>query len=141
MAIEFETMRKSINGKEYVFKGMDAVVSAVLTLFATPMNSLELTPSAGFDPRDLLFRANRGLTLIDMRLDLEAKIRAITNGVVTQVEVTPDEQNKVIDIDIIYMINGEERYVPMSLIEDPKTHGRTLYTVGGKLVYAADILK
>lgn len=110
---KFPSMNKTLNFKEDIKVGWDAVVSAVFQLISTPINSLPFTPSIGFDLDEFLFRVKDSREMSDLESELSAKIQQVTGNanITTSVNVS----NQIVYIDIIYVKDAKEERLPIRI--------------------------
>lgn len=110
---KFPSMNRTLNFKEDIKVGWDAVVAAVFQLVSTPINSLPFTPSIGFDLDDFLFRVTDSREMSDLENELSAKVQQITgNG---NIQTVVNVSNQIVYIDIIYTKDAKEERLPIRI--------------------------
>ena len=110
---KFPSMNKTLNFKEDIQVGWDAVVSAVFQLISTPMNSLPFTPSLGFDLDEFLFRVTDSREMSDLESELISKVQIITGNANIKTNVSVSDQ--IVYIDIIYTKDAKEERLPIRI--------------------------
>lgn len=110
---KFPSMNKTLNFKEDIQVGWDAVVSAVFQLISTPMNSLPFTPSLGFDLDEFLFRVTDSREMSDLESELSSKVQIITGNANIKTNVSVSDQ--IVYIDIIYTKDAKEERLPIRI--------------------------
>lgn len=119
--LKFPSLDKSLNYKEQVLTGWNAVEAAIYTLISTPMNSIPEMPSLGFDLHEFLFREATDIELSSLESELAEKIKQVT--LESNVNCTVEVQGQNAYITVIYQKdNGSEQRLPIT-IEDG-TDGR-----------------
>lgn len=119
--LKFPSLDKSLNYKEQVLTGWNAVEAAIYTLISTPMNSIPEMPSLGFDLHEFLFREATDIELSSLESELSEKIKQVT--LESNVNCTVEVQGQNAYITVIYQKdNGSEQRLPIT-IEDG-TDGR-----------------
>lgn len=110
---KFPSMNKTLNFKEDIQVGWDAVVSAVFQLISTPMNSLPFTPSLGFDLDEFLFRVTDSREMSDLESELSSKVQIITGN--TNIKTNVSVSDQIVYIDIIYTKDAKEERLPIRI--------------------------
>ena len=114
--LKFPSLDKSLNYKEQVLTGWNAVEAAIYTLISTPMNSIPEMPSLGFDLHEFLFREATDIELSSLESELAEKIKQVT--LESNVNCTVEVQGQNAYITVIYQKdNGSEQRLPIT-IED-----------------------
>lgn len=97
--------RPSNNFEELVYTGFAAIVHCITVLINTPPNSCQETVEKGFDIRaSLLFRESKSQEYIAAVEELRDKIREACNNSLVEVNITRDSTNKIIEIEVKYVV-------------------------------------
>lgn len=121
--LKFPSLDKSLNNKEQIFTGWNAVEAAVYCLISTPMNSIPEMPTLGFDLDDFLWRSRDDKELSELETELADKIRQVTNDSNINCVVEVDQYNTYITI-IYQKDNGSEVKLPITISDG--TGGRSI---------------
>lgn len=120
--LKFPSLDKSLNYKEQILTGWNAVEAAIYCLISTPMNSIPEMPSLGFDLDEFLWRTN-GRDLSELETELGEKIRQVTNQSNVTCTVELDKYNCYITV-TYQKDNGTEEKLPITISEG--TNGRSI---------------
>lgn len=119
----FPSCDKSLNFKELVRRGWDAVEIAIYTLLSTPMNTIPEMPSLGFDLHEFQFRTSGDSEISQLENELATKISEVTLHSNISVNVEIIGVNAYITI-TYQKDNGSEVQLPISIEEG--TNGRSI---------------
>lgn len=121
--LKFPSLDKSLNYKEQILTGWNAVEAAIYTLLTTPMNSIPEMPTLGFDLDDFLFRSKDDREVGELETELSDKIRQVTNQSNLSCTIEIDQWNTYITV-IYQKDNGSETKLPITISEG--TDGRSI---------------
>lgn len=114
--LRFPSLDRSLNFKEQMLRGWNAVEAAIYVLISTPMNSIPEMPSMGFDLHEFLFRDSSDGELSALENELSEKIRQVTNN--SNIECTVEVEGSTAYITVIYQKDdGSEERLPISIEE------------------------
>lgn len=113
--LKFPSMNRSLNDKEDIKVGWDAVVLAIFNLLSTPINSLPYTPSLGFDLHEFLFRAVNGTEINKLEMELADKITIVTGARGKSINTQIHVEKQIVYIDVTYTKDLKEYRMPIRL--------------------------
>lgn len=119
----YPSLDKSLNYKEQILTGWNAVEIAIYSLLTRPMNSLPEIPTLGFDLHEFLFRDSTDSQIGELEQELSSKIQMVTkhSNIKCKVEVIGDNAY----ITIVYQKDdGSEMTLPITIEEG--TNGRSI---------------
>lgn len=114
--LQFPSLDKSLNYKEQILTGWNAVEAAVYALISTPMNSIPEMPTLGFDLHEFLFREATDIELSSLESELTEKIKQVTMDSNVHCTVEVDGLNAYITV-IYQKDNGSEQRLPITIEE------------------------
>lgn len=121
--LKFPSLDKSLNYKEQILTGWNAVEAAIYTLISTPMNSIPEIPTLGFDLDDFTWRNKDDKELHELENELGDKIRQVTNQSNLTCTVDVDQYNCYITV-VYQKDNGSEVRLPITISDG--TAGRSV---------------
>lgn len=121
--LKFPSLDKSLNYREQILTGWNAVEAAIYTLISTPMNSIPEMPTLGFDLDDFIWRSRDDRELSELEIELGEKIKQVTNDSNITCTIEVDQYNTYITV-IYQKDDGTETKLPITISEG--TDGRSI---------------
>lgn len=121
--LKFPSLDKSLNYKEQILTGWNAVEAAIYTLISTPMNTIPEMPSLGFDLEDFVWRNMNDSEVSALETELTEKIRQVTNQSNLTCSISYDRFNCYITV-LYQKDNGSEVKLPITISDG--TNGRSV---------------
>lgn len=119
----FPSLDKSLNYREQLLRGWDAVEASIFALISTPMNSIPEMPEMGFDLHEFLFRDKSDSEIGSLEIELANKIAEVTGN--SRVETAIEVNGANVYITITYQKDdGSEVKLPVTIEEG--TNGRSI---------------
>lgn len=115
----FPSLNKTLNFKEDISVGWNAVVAAVFQLITTPINNLPYSPSIGFDLDEFLFRVSNSSAMSELESELASKIQTVTGN--ANIRTSVSVSNQIVNIDIVYTKDAKEERLPIRIDRDKNT--------------------
>lgn len=122
-SLKFPSLDKSLNYKEQILTGWNAVEAAVYTLISTPMNSIPEMPTLGFDLDDFIWRSRDDRELSELEVELSEKIKQVTNDSNVSCVIEVDQYNTYITV-TYQKDDATEEKLPITISEG--TDGRSI---------------
>lgn len=121
--LQYPSLDRSLNFKEQILTGWNAVEASIYALISTPMNSIPELPSLGFDLHEFLFRDSSDSEIGSLELELANKIASVTGNANVRCNVEVSGANAYITV-IYQKDNGSETRLPITIAES--TNGRSI---------------
>lgn len=119
----FPSLDKSLNYREQLLRGWNAVEASIFALISTPMNSIPEMPEMGFDLHEFLFRDKSDSEIGSLETELSNKIADVTGN--SRVETAIEVSGANVYITITYQKDdGSEAKLPITIEEG--TNGRSI---------------
>lgn len=122
-SLKFPSLDKSLNYKEQILTGWNAVEAAIYTLISTPMNTIPEMPTLGFDLDDFIWRSRDDRELSELEVELSEKIKQVTNDSNVSCVIEVDQYNTYITVTYQKDDVTEEK-LPITISEG--TDGRSI---------------
>lgn len=119
----FPSLDRSLNYREQLLRGWDAVEASIFTLISTPMNSIPEMPEMGFDLHEFLFRDKSDSEIGSLEIELSRKIAEVTGNSSVQTAIEVSGANVYITI-TYQKDDGSEVKLPVTIEEG--TNGRSV---------------
>lgn len=119
----YPSFDRSLNYKELILRGWNAVEASIYMLISTPMNSIPEMPEMGFDLHEFLYRDSSDTEIGSLELELANKIASVTGNSNIQTSVEVNGPNAYITI-TYQKDDGSEIKLPISISEG--TNGRSI---------------
>lgn len=120
--IIYPSLDKSLNNKELIFRGWDAVQATIYSLLTTPINMLPEMPTMGFDLDEFLHRAYDDPIIDDLSNELSNKLRKVCVNETVSSSVSVD--GAVVFIKISWEGDGKLYSLPITI--EQGTGGRII---------------
>lgn len=116
--LKFPSLNKTLNYQEDIQIGWQAIMSSLFQLFSTPINSLPLTPSIGFDLDEFLWRIEDSTERGDLETELNSQIQKVTGS--ADIDTKVSYSGTTVMIDITYRKDLMEENLPVRIDRNTK---------------------
>jgi len=134
--VRFPSFVSTDNGKEKMLEGFEGIVLIILTLISTPINTLELTPFAGFDLVEFLWRSQNSDVYGAVVEEFQSKLKEalLDENVRVSISRGSGQNDHIININIFYATDDGEKIVPIRLTESQTNKGGVDLYAYGRLI-------